>query len=120
MNPNYIHTITVFHKTGQNKDSWARQVFHDCFFKATTGTVASGNTLNSSNVYVARIPAQHQPLSISEGDIIALGEIREDITGVIPNTAVDILRKYQPNAFRVTSFSDNTSFPVDKHYRAGG
>lgn len=117
MNPNYDQTITVFMS---GKGEWKRRVLENCFFKAATGTIASGNTLNSQNVYVARIPEQEIPLSFKTGDLIIKGAVKEVITDKSPNTATEILKKYQPNAFRVTSFSDNTNFPVDKHYRAGG
>lgn len=121
MNPNYIHTITVYHKEETDKkDTWSKRIIPDCFFKAVTGTVSSGNTLSTQNVYVARIPKQVPPLVLSPSDIIIKGEAQESITGVPPYTATEILKKYQPDAFRVTSFSDNTGFPVDKHYRAGG
>lgn len=114
--------ITVYSKSKdeKGKDVWTRQVFADCFFKAVTGTVQSGNTLNAQNVYVARIPVDTGAVLLHEGDLVLKGEISDEINGKSPNTATEILKKYQPNAFRVTSFSDNTSFPVDKHYRAGG
>lgn len=122
MNPNYNQMITVYSKSKdeKGKDVWTRQVFADCFFKAVTGTVQSGNTLNAQNVYVARIPVDTGAVLLHEGDLVLKGEISDEINGKSPNTATEILKKYQPNAFRVTSFSDNTSFPVDKHYRAGG
>lgn len=122
MNPNYNQTITIYSKSkdAAGKDVWTRQVLQDCFFKAVTGTVPSGNTLNSKNVYVARIPAGHGYVSLHEGDIIVKGMVEHEITSKSPNTATELLKRYQPDAFRVTSFSDNTNFPVDKHYRAGG
>lgn len=122
MNPNYNQTITVYSKSkdDQNREIWTRQVFKDCFFKAVTGTVQSGNTLNAQNVYVARIPDDSGAVLLHEGDLVLKGEISDEITGKSPDTAVEVLKRYQPNAFRVTSFSDNTGFPVDKHYRAGG
>lgn len=117
MNPNYNQTLTVYtNVTG----GWRREVLTECFFKATTGTVSSGNTLNSQNAYVARIPPQEAPLLLHTGDLIVKGHVSDEITGKSPNTATEVLKRYQPNAFRVTSFSDNTAFPVDKHYRVGG
>lgn len=117
MNPNYDQTLTVY-ASGPN--GWERMVYEDCFFKAATGTAASGNTLNSQNVYVARIPMQKRSVMLKTGDLIIRGIVEDEITNKSPKTAAEILKKYQPDAFRVTSFSDNTRFPVDKHYRAGG
>lgn len=127
MNPNYNQIITVYSKAKDEhgKDAWTRQVFWDCFFKASTGIISGGNSgtvvnLYSKNVYVARIPEEAGQVLLHEGDIIVKGEIVEEITSSSPNTATELLKRYQPNAFRVTSFSDNTNFPVDAHYRAGG
>lgn len=122
MNPNYNQTITVYSKSkdSQNREVWTRQVIRGCFFKAATGTVQSGNTLKAQNVYVARIPAASGQVLLHEGDIVVRGEIPDEVTGKSPNTAVEVLKRYQPDAFRVNSFSDNTNFPIDKHYRAGG
>lgn len=127
MNPNYNQTITVYNKCKDEhgKDVWTRQVIRDCFFKATTGIASGGNSgsaanLYSKNMYVARIPEETGKVLLHEGDIIVKGEAAEEITSSSPNTATEVLKRYQPNAFRVTSFSDNTAFSVDKHYRAGG
>lgn len=127
MNPNYNQTITVYSKSRDDagKDVWTRRVLQDCFFKATTGIASGGNSgasanLYSKNVYVVRIPAEYGPVLLREGDIIIKGIVEDEITSKTPNTATELLKRYQPDAFRVTSFSDNTSFPVDKHYRAGG
>lgn len=127
MNPNYNQTITVYSKSKDDagKDIWTRRVLQDCFLKAATGIASGGNSgtsanLYSKNVYVVRIPAEHGPVLLREGDIIIKGIVEDEITSKTPNTATELLKRYQPNAFRVTSFSDNTNFPVDKHYRVGG
>lgn len=122
MNPNDNQTVTVYRKSrdADGRDVWERNVYKNCFFHANTATAQNGTKLSSQNVYVARIPEQDTPVLLREGDIIVRGEALEEITGTGKNTATEILHKYQPNAFRVTSFSDNSDFPVDKHYRAGG
>ena len=48
------------------------------------------------------------------------GECKEELTGEGGQTAAQILNRYKPGAFKVTAFSDNTGFPVGKHYRLGG
>lgn len=127
MNPNYNQTITIYSKSKDEhgKDAWTRRVFQDCFFKASTGIASGGSSgtvvnLYSKNVYVARIPEKAGPVLLHEGDIIVKGKVEDKITSSSPNTATELLKRFQPNAFRVTSFADNTNFPVDGHYRAGG
>ena len=48
------------------------------------------------------------------------GECKEEITGEGGQTAAQILNRYKPDAFKATAFSDNTGFPVGRHYRLGG
>lgn len=58
--------------------------------------------------------------TVSQGDIVIYGECLEEITGVSGQTAAQVLNRHKPNAFKVTAFSDNTGFPLAKHYRLGG
>ena len=143
MNPNYIHTITVFNclKAADNpnsmKDTWQKTVLHDCYYKNVMGRVDSEKTSKMQNVYTARIPKSDSYLPYQEwaqmaeaartsyftfslGDIIVRGECNDLITGTSPNTATELLQKYKPDAFLVTAFSDNTSHQMSKHYRVGG
>lgn len=143
MNPNYIHTITVFNclKATDNpnsmKDTWQKTVIHDCYYKNVMGRVDSEKSSSMQNVYTARIPESqeylpyHEWVELSEesrkshftfslGDIVIKGECDDEITGAKPNTATEILQKYKPDAFKVTAFSDNTSHQMTKHYRVGG
>lgn len=143
MNPNYIHTITVFNclraedNPDSSKDTWGKTVIHDCYYKSVMGRVDSDKSSMMQNVYVARIPKDSRYLPYHEwakkteeerelyftfslGDIVVKGECPDQITGKSPNTATDILQKYKPDAFKVTDFSDNTSHKMSKHYRVGG
>lgn len=143
MNPNYIHTITVFNclKAADNpnsmKDTWQKTVLHDCYYKNVMGRVDSEKTSKMQNVYTARIPksASYLPyhewaqkpeaarasyFTFSLGDIVIKGECDDLITGTSPNTATELLQRYKPDAFLVTAFSDNTSHQMSKHYRVGG
>ena len=94
----------------------------------TNGTQAS-----VQNTYVVRIPEDDRYLpyaeykdspeehfTASQGDIVIYGECLDEITGVSGQTAAQVLNRHKPNAFKVTAFSDNTSFPLAKHYRLGG
>lgn len=119
MNPNYVNTITIY----RNKDgAWSRTVLHNCFWKAKTETVQDGTNAKQVNTYTVRIPLREAEagFSTSVNDIVILGEVMDEITGKTPNTATEVMQRYKPNAFKVTAFADNTSHPMDKHYRLGG
>ena len=138
MNRNYISTITLYSRvmasfTEDRKEKWIRTVIHNCFWKSQIKTGFSDTAAISQNVYTVRIPedGRYRPyaefvrnpggcFSISQGDIVILGECQERITGESGHTAAQHLNRYKPNAFQVTAFSDNTTFPVAKHYRLGG
>lgn len=142
MNPNYLHTITVYNRVrGQDnpskKDTWTRMVLTDCFYKNVIGKIEDGKTVRMGNVYTARIPESekyipyHEFAKLTEeertmyftfnlGDIVVYGACQEEITGTSPNTAAEFLERMKPDAFKVTAFSDNTSHIYAKHYRVGG
>ncbi|QDW73089.1 hypothetical protein FND36_02935 [Lachnospiraceae bacterium KGMB03038] len=141
MNPNYIHTITIYNRLQANdnpdsmKDTWQRTVLHDCYYKNVIGRVESDKTAKMANVYTARIPESenYRPyhewaeqedrsglFTASLGDIVVKGECQEEITGKSPYTATELLKRYKPDAFVVTAVSDNTSHKMAKHYRVGG
>lgn len=125
MNPNYVHTITLYHKVPAadgKKESWVKSVFDNCFWKCVTVTGFTGTQASVQNTYVVRIPEEsyNEPPMISTGDVVILGNCSEEITGTSGQAAVQVLNRHKPNAFKVTAVSDNTGFPVDKHYRLGG
>lgn len=142
MNPNYVHTITLYSclkakDSADKKEKWVRTVLRNCFYKAEMTEVQNGVEATKTNAYTVRIPqnSNYCPYSIwkdlvikdikgvftvTEGDIVVLGECTDEITGVSPDTAVEILRRYKPDAFRVSAFADNTSHRMGKHYRLGG
>lgn len=143
MNPNYIHTITVYNclratdNPDSMKDTWQKTVLHGCYYKNVIGRVDSDKTSRMQNVYTARIPESEQYLSYHEwaekpekerasyftlslDDIVVKGECDEMITGKTPDTAAELLARHKPDAFVVTAFSDNTSHMMSKHYRVGG
>lgn len=97
------------------------------------GTTFSGTDADIRNIYTVRIPKDPRYLpyhefvkkpawyfTVSQEDIVILGEIQEEITGESGHMAAQVLNRYSPNAFKVTAFSDNTAFPMGKHYRIGG
>ncbi len=144
MNPNYNQTITLYNcyrgsdNPDSKKDVWQKTVLHNCFYKNVIGRSEYADREPKMNsVYTVRIPAsgKYKPyhewiqlpeekrggfFTCSQKDIVIRGECREDITGVSPNTASQMLTKYKPDAFVVTAFSDNTAYRAAKHYRLGG
>ena len=144
MNPNYIHTITLFNclkasdSLEKKEDIWYRTILHECFYKATIERVESGGMLGMDNAYTVRIPESDRYLPYREwaalsekersayftihmDDIILYAErTDEEVSRSAGRTAAEVIRRNKPDAFRVKAFSDNTGFPVDGHYRLGG
>lgn len=143
MNPNYNQTITIYNclraadNPEERKDVWQRTVLHDCFYKNVMGKAESGNGLKMENVCTARIPASESYMPYRDWaalpeqerrsrftcglrDIVVKGECTEEITGMPPHTAAELVAGRKPEAFVVTAFSDNTSSRKGKHYRLGG
>lgn len=116
-NPNYTHTITLYHKDKRDgKDNWKRTVIEHCFFKCETTISQNGTDVPKSNTYTARIP--NMSIDVSLDDIVVYGAVNEAIGDSM--TATQLLHKYKPDAFRITSISNNTRFNHGKHYRLGG
>lgn len=110
-NPNYKMTLTHYHKG-------KRSVYKNCFFKCGTALVVSETQAKHVNSYIARI-SQVEGLEAEVGDLIVLGEVEDEITGEKGHTLTEVMNRYKPNSFRVTSVSDNTSFPAP-HWKLGG
>lgn len=138
MNQNYIHTITLYNRiqaadSKDKKEHWKRTVLHNCFWKAQVNTNFNTTQASVQNTYVVRIPkdgryltyaeykdSPEEHFTVSQGDIVICGECAEEITVESGKTAAQVLNRYKPSAFKVTAFSDNTSFLLAKHYRLGG
>lgn len=143
MNPNYIHTITIYNclkkedNPDEKKEIWKKTVLHNCYYKNAIGRVSSDTRIVTANVYTARIPESENYLPYKEwakrsaeerkgfftfsmNDIVVYGESMEEITGVSPYTASEQLKKWKPDAFVITAFTDNTAHPCSRHYRLGG
>ena len=119
MNPNYIHTITLYQR---KERAWIRNVLYNCFWKSGISIIQNGTSAVQKNTYTVRIPLEvaGAGFSASDGDIVILGECSDIITGKSPYTATEIMQKYKPNAFKITAFADNTGHKQGKHYRLGG
>lgn len=144
MNPNYIHTITVYnrirpHDSPTKRDIWYRTVLQSCFWQCKTKEqqMAGSTRMTPENTFVVRIPQKQDCpqnpdylpyrkwiqspdgyFTLAKGDIIVHGECDEMISPDFP--AAELLKKYAEDAFIITSTADNTKCLFEKHYRAGG
>ena len=119
MNPNYVHTITLYH---QDDGEWIRNVYEGCFFKAGIAVTLNGTQASQVNTYTVRIPKDvaGDCFEAAAGDMVILGECWDVINNEKGNRFAEVLNRNKPNAFKVTAVSDNTSHVLDKHYRLGG
>lgn len=138
MNPNYVHTITLYNRiraadTEDRRERWVRTVLPDCFFKSRIVVGYTGQQAEAGNTYVVRIPQdeRYRPyrefaaapegyFTLSTGDIVVCGQCEDEITGESGQTAAQVLERHKPDAFKVSAVTDNTSFRLAKHYRLGG
>lgn len=144
MNANYNQTVTLYNcfRAKDNPDSvkdiWQKTVLRDCFYKNVIGrSEYADKAPKMDSVYTVRIPAseKYKPyrewvrlpkeerrefFTSSQEDIVVRGECADEITGISPDTASQVLSRNKPDAFVVTAFSDNTSHRMAKHYRLGG
>lgn len=138
MNPNYVHTITLYNRiqamdTVDKKEHWIKTVLHNCFYKSQVNTGFNGTQSSVSNTYIVRIPEDDRYLpyaefiqspnghfTVSPDDIVVYGMCNDEITGESGQMAAQILNRHKPEAFKVTAFSNNTAFQLAKHYRLGG
>lgn len=119
MNPNYVHTVTLYRK---QDGVWARDVFHNCFWKSPVAVTQNGVQASQTNTYTVRIPAEAagEGFKVSLGDIVVHGVCADRITGKTPDTAAEVMARNKPEAFKVMAFSDNTAHRMGKHYRLCG
>lgn len=144
MNPNYNQAITVYNcfraedNPDRKKDVWQRTILYNCFYKNVIGrSEYADKAPKMDNVYTVRIPVSEKYLpyhewirlpeekrreffTCNQKDIVVRGECADEITGISPETASQVLTRNKPDAFVVTAFSDNTSHRMAKHYRLGG
>lgn len=138
MNPNYIHTITVYNRvrpqdSKEKRDIWYRTVLQNCFWQCKTKDqqMAGSTRMTPENTFVVRIPQNPDYLpyrkwiqspdgnfTLTKGDIIVHGECEDMISSEFP--ATELLKKYTEDVFVITATADNTGCLFEKHYRAGG
>lgn len=142
MNPNYSHTITLYNclKAADNpdkKDVWYRHVLTGCYYKAEIVRTDTGTNVKQQNTYTVRIHKSglYKPyaewvqlddadrkryFTLHLDDIVVYGAQSDEISGASGQTAVQVMNRYKPDAFKVTAVSDNTRVPYEHHYRLGG
>lgn len=142
MNQNYRHTITLYNclkalDSPDRKDHWYRTVLDRCYYKAQITRIDAGTSAGVVNTYVVRIPesSSYRPYvvwaALSEkersrcftmdlDDLVIYGSCTDEITGDAGSTAVQVLKRHKPDAFKITACSDNTRAIMEKHYRLGG
>ena len=139
INPNYCDTVTIYNRVASadndGKEGWASTQLENCFFNVRTTVSASEGMFNAEGTYILRIPAStsYKPyqewkdlkdkagtFTASKGDLVVLGAVDDTIDGTKGHRASDVLLKYQPDAFKVMSISDNSRYPFGGHYKLGG
>lgn len=130
-NPNYNQTITIYNRYKKDgKETWKKTSLDNCFFKCETNT-SFAQQATKINTYTVRIPlnadyveprifaVNGEGFTLQEGDLCILGNCDEVITGTSGHTATEVVKRYKPNSFKITSVSVNTAF-IGAHYRIGG
>ena len=73
MNPNYVHTITLYHKAMKdNKEHWVKSVFHNCFWKMVVNT-----GFNETKVNVQNTCSQNPERKLQGTDFYTSGRYRD-------------------------------------------
>lgn len=136
----FIHTITIWNKlsTQGQKDRWFKSIINDCSWEDVVVRSVSGSTANVATTTRVLIEKKDNYLiyekwsklsdderinyfTFSQGDLVALGEHEEDITGVSPHTEALIKIALKPYVFNIKALSDQTeSYKHGKHYEIEG
>lgn len=116
-NPNYIHTITYYHKAGT---VWEKRVIDGVSWVHTARDSQIGAEQLKEHEYVVRIPVEKlgKGFVATFHDVVVLGKCEDEITGRSPGTAVEVVNRNKPEVFRVQLFKDNTA-GYGSHYKVG-
>lgn len=104
INANFCYPITLYHLTATEAgDSWSRGVIQNCsVVSQVRETVTDENKMSIARSVTVRIP---EPVAISEGDIIVLAEVTDEMTN-----APALLRKYKDTSFQVRGIANNMRY----------
>lgn len=134
--PYWNDTITIVNKLSAKdsitkRDTYKKTVLHKCFYKQITSRSVTGTTVNLGSSAVCRIPKNvnfrpyhewkediSQGFTLSVGDYIFLGELKEDATA---DNIISLYNEYKPNAMVVKAAANNADFMgFGEHYKAEG
>lgn len=128
-------TVTVWN---EHNNAFYRHVIPvKCKWKSKLVRTVSGTTANVADVIVVVIPFtdlykpfsewkllseddKKQYFTFNKGDIMALGAITVDITGMKPYTKSEIRQMFSPNSLAIKVIQDNTTNANGKHFRIEG
>lgn len=109
-------TVTLFLRKEINKKvQWEKLVFSRCFFKHIRSSEFDEKSRINGESYVVRIPC-NTAFAVPRGSIAVLGEIADIIEENASGN--DVLKRYDDNAFKINTVSDNTGFYMP-HIRIG-
>lgn len=102
-------TLTVYRKFDEGgRVKWHRSVVNRSFFQAKNTLSIGGNDEENRREYIARIPFGSVSEKIKTGDIIVLGESKDEINPLEKGKrAGDLLDRYTGEAFIVTGVHCN-------------
>lgn len=136
MLPTFDYTVTILNKlkaqnSATRQDVWFKTVVQNCAWTSNLVRNISGTSVSVGGSYVVRIPKNenykpyaewikdNQGFTFSTGDYLILGEIEEEI--ITPQTVIQLIQKYRPNACEIRYFKDNTeTIELAEHYHLEG
>ncbi len=124
--PTFKDTVTLYHQCKNEENPreaprWSRTVIKGCYFGAETVKQVNGNTVSMGSGFICRIPKNEKNTAlVLPGDIIAKGQITDEIADEAGRRPSEFLNKYIGISFTVKAVSDNTASPYAPHYRASG
>lgn len=136
MLPTFDYTVTILNKlkaqnSATRQDVWVKTVVQNCAWTSNLVRNISGTSVSVGGSYVVRIPKNenykpysewtknNQGFTFSTGDYLILGEIEEEI--ITPQTVIQLIQKYRPNACEIRYFKDNTgTIELAEHYHLEG
>ncbi len=131
MNENFNRAITLYNLfISPDGDVWKRTVLQNCFARVEIIKSVSGNEISAASSFTVRIPASESYLpyenwaaancvgwTLRAGDIVVMGEVRDEITP--EKNAAKLLAKYKDSAFKIRAFTDNSRY-TQPHYKVAG
>lgn len=132
-------SATIFNRwrnPSTKKDEWFRHVIPVLVrWKSRTERSVSGTSASVANTYVVVMPPSDQYMpetewkqlsdksryfTLQKGDLLALGEVDAEITGIAPNRESEVKAALEPNVMTIKSIEDNTRVVHGRHYRLEG